>query len=423
MESLATDVDFRNPESAVNAASARQTFARSLQALFWVALMLGASGAAYRIAPDNFERYVWAAIDLTLVGAYLTRSDLIALAMRNKLLLSWSALAIVSSLWSLSPTVSVYHGLQLFMTVSFGLLFALRFNRVTALKLLYVALLLAAVLALVLNLAMPLQTTGWQGAWMGGFSHKNTLGGAMALLLVTAVCLWLSGHWRVVTGAGIILAGLLLMLSRSGTALLAVVVSLSPLPMVAALRQGRGAFAAVAGILSFAAAGGAAYFGFLDIDPVSTTLAFLGKDDTLTGRTVLWDLGTQAFQSRPLLGHGFKGYWEGELAGVQNLRFLIGSDVSIFHNNFMEVAVAFGLIGPIMLVAGLLQALGRSVAIFATSLSYTAAWPLSFTLLCVCMCISENPLFHNHSFLQFLLAFAIARTDPQPCDMDRRSRG
>ena len=149
-------------------------------------------------------------------------------------------------------------------------------------------------------------------------------------------------------------------------------------------------------------------------DPVAAVLGSVGKDATLTGRTVLWDFGWEAFLERPWFGYGFHAYWESEKTSVLLLRYVMQQDLEIFHNNFVEVAVAFGIWGPALLLMGIVAAFYRSLGEFFATRSLSALWSALFVIFVVSLSFAENPLFNNHGFLQALFVVAMAARDPRP---------
>lgn len=378
--------------------------------LVWIGFLVLASGAGTRLGLSNGERLGWLCVDAIVVGQLLSRPQFVASTLRHRLLLSWGALACLSAIWSAVPMVSVYHGLQLLMTIIAGLMFSASAGLERIVRIVFLALLATALMSLAFNILAPQQSTGWQGAWMGAFAHKNTLGSMMALLILTSIVLLLADWRPTVSLVGLGLGLFLLVMSRSGTAMIATVVTVGVILPFAFLRRRLSAVPVVVGILMMSVAAVVAVIGFAGLDLTALLLDSVGKDPTLSGRSMLWDFGIDAFLQRPLYGYGFKGWWEGETTTVLLLRFANGSDLWLFHNNFIEVAVAFGFIGPVLLAAGLLWALMRSVAFAASARSSVDIWPLGFILLLVFQTLSENPLFHNHSTLQFLFAAAASAT-------------
>ncbi|NJM35460.1 MAG: hypothetical protein HC850_12965 [Rhodomicrobium sp.] len=146
-------------------------------------------------------------------------------------------------------------------------------------------------------------------------------------------------------------------------------------------------------------------------DPVAAVLGGVGKDATLTGRTVLWEFGWNAFMDYPLHGHGYKGYWMSQQTTVLLLRYVMQQDLIHFHNDFVETAVAFGIWGPLLLVAGLFAAFRRACLEFLYRRSVTALWSGLFVMFIITYATAENLLFVNHGFLQVVFVMASAARD------------
>ena len=151
------------------------------------------------------------------------------------------------------------------------------------------------------------------------------------------------------------------------------------------------------------------YFG---TDPIDFLLDLVGKDRTLTGRTLLWDMAEQAIEERPWLGFGYKGYWADRPAEMLQLLSSFGlQQVPYFHNNYLEVAVAFGVIGPILLILGILIALFRTLRGALTATQAIEIWPLLIVIATIIKTFVENPLVWNHGIwhVLFIVAAVIRR--------------
>ena len=100
---------------------------------------------------------------------------------------------------------------------------------------------------------------------------------------------------------------------------------------------------------------------------VENFLGSLGKDATLTNRTIIWEAGIRAAQERPWLGMSFEGFWRDSSGEAQTLNEIdskpFGTKLS-FHNAYIEVWVALGYIGLGSLI----------VALFWTYLTTVFGW-------------------------------------------------
>jgi exopolysaccharide production protein ExoQ len=360
------------------------------------------------------ERYVWGLADLFVVAWILLHpGQVLVYARRNKILICWGLLACLSMSWSLKSIPSLYYGVQLLFTILMGFLLCTVQTRSRLIKLLFLALLPTQLLSFYIELAAPHLAPGFPGG--GAFTHKNVLGSFMLLQIINSLCLFALGWRPLLTGIGFLMAAVLLVMSGSASSLLiAVLITGGLLPMALLYRANVNFARACIGIACIIAVAAAVLILVSGYDPVKAVLGSVGKDATLTGRTVLWDFGWQAFLDRPWLGHGFRAYWESEKTTVLLLRYVMQQDLQIFHNNFVEVAVAFGVWGPALLLLGIIAAFHRSVMEFLTTRSLSALWSALFAIFVVSLSFAENPLFNNHGFLQVLFVIAMAARDRPP---------
>jgi O-antigen ligase len=81
-------------------------------------------------------------------------------------------------------------------------------------------------------------------------------------------------------------------------------------------------------------------------------LLALGRDPTLTGRTLLWDWGVKAWLERFYLGWGFLGYFESNsyFSLQMNYDVFDNYEVPHFHNSYIQTLVDFGVVGAGLLL-------------------------------------------------------------------------
>lgn len=389
----------------------RENFIRAACFIF----LLWASTGLRALLPAAFagERYVWALADFCVVVWFLRYpGQVFAYARRHQVLIGWGLLACLSMVWSLTPSLSLYYGLQLLFTILMGFLLCRVQTRTGLIQLLFLALLPTQLLSFYINLAAPHLAPGFPGG--GAFTHKNVLGSFMLLQIINSLCLFALGWRPVLTAIGFLMAAALVVMSGSASSLLiAVIITGGLVPMALLYRANVNSARASAGLICMIIAVVVAGILISGYDPVKAVLGSVGKDATLTGRTVLWDFGWQAFLDRPWLGFGFRGYWESEKSTVLILHYVMQQDLQIFHNNFVEVAVAFGIWGPALLLLGIALAFHRSVMEFLATRSMSALWSVLFVIFVVSLSFAENPLFNNHGLLQALFVVALAARDPR----------
>lgn len=369
---------------------------------FWILFLFAAAGGFSRY--QALERAAWLCADLAAILAFLSRPERYTIAvLRNWALFSWPALAILSWSWSLSPTLSAYHGVQLLLTMVVGIVLLQRFGLMDTAKMLFWAILVAELLSLALALGSPSVGMSLTGDWQGIFTHKNSLGSTSVLMFSTAAVLFWSGYRRATTLAATLLAVFLVYRSHSATSMLLLIISagallvlvprnpnLVPPGLLASLGLAALSVLLLAWVLS-------------STDPLSLVLDKLGKDPTLTGRTTLWTFGLEIFRQHPILGVGYKAYWDSPATSSEYLKYFVAQDLWFFHNNFLEVAVALGIVGLSAFLAGIAAA---AVVIYRRATlvgGAESAWSILIFLYLLSLAGVEYPLFVNHNLRQVLL--------------------
>lgn len=379
-----------------------------------VAFFVGTSGALYWTGIASPERYVWLLADAALLIWILRHPHrLLALARDNRMFLSWALLAMVSAAWSLSPWVSFYQGTQLLLTILLAVALGSEGGGMRLQRQLFVALSICQVLTLVALVLRPRQAIGLDGTWAGAFHHKNTLGSCMALQIITGLSLLLSGWRRIPVLITTAVAAVMLLRSASGASAVMLAVALLPLPLALCFRASPRLAGLVLGSGLLLMAIAFAVLAVSGTDPVALILEPLGKDATLTGRTILWHFGIEAFAERPMLGHGYRGYWEASTTAVFHLRTAIGQELWHFHNNVIESLVSFGVLGPIAIFSGLAVATTRTIRAFAATGAWPPFWALQVVVAITVSSLAENVLIVNHGFLQVLLVAVVVATTRQ----------
>lgn len=374
-----------------------------LERVFWGIFIFAAAGG-FSSHFTAMERVSWLLADAVVVAlVLLSPAVYFALIWRSFPVVIWALIAIGSFMWSLSPTVSVYHGVQLLLTILMGFALIARLGTTGLAHVVYYALGISVVLSL-LVIALSLRgSLGTDGAWQGIYTHKNVLGRTLVLMIITAfyfvmtkqrpmfnlfVCLVCIGalikteSMTSVTIFAAVFAFLIFSLSLNSR----IMTRLTP-----------------ALFISGAAALGLAIV-LVNFSLVEAYLESTDKDLTFTGRTVLWDFAVDAFQRQPMLGYGFKGYWESVVTTRDYLHFYVGQRLWFFHNNFLEVAVAFGIVGLVFFVWTLLIVYFRAFYSIITNPNPINIWVTCILIQIGALTLSENPLFENHGLFQVLFA-------------------
>ena len=272
-----------------------------------------------------------------------------------------AGLALVSTLWSFAPDLTLRRAFALLLTTVAACALAARLDWLGMARAIAGSFTLLALGSVLVALALPhvgKMDVLFPGAWRGLWSDKNALGDYMALgvcacLGAAAIDRRLRGAWA---GAAV-LCLLLVVLSTSKTSLVSLAAGLGALGAVAlAKRSPAAATAAAFTVGALALAGGLAVV----LKPHLLS-DLLGRNITLTGRTVIWETVLRRIAERPVTGFGYGVVWTdasgwGPLAWIAKEAHFVPHHA---HNSWLEAELDLGYAGLGLLVLFAAQTLLR----------------------------------------------------------------
>ena len=323
------DVSFRVAEASGSSASHRITVA--LMAILWVVLI-------FNRLPSVF-----------------------AIAQRNKLIVALPLLALLSSVWSQNPRQTLVSG-SIFLVFT---IFALYVGSTLGARGQFELLMLTAAVALPISIALAVLVPGMGAsghAWRGIFAHKQNCAAVATILLVTALHWDASGMFQKtlrVSCAAMCCVMIVMSQSRTGwaLALLALLLSAS-LWMLQKLRARDGIFLCLWIASAFAAA---AYFIYSN---AALLLPAVGKDATLSERTIIWSAAWATIGQHPLLGYGYGAFWAGLQGASLNMVLLAGWVLQQSQNGFLDLWLQVGVGGVVITALITVRAVWNAVHCF-----------------------------------------------------------
>jgi len=338
---------------------------------------------------------------LTLVAFRF--APVFSLAQRLKLVLAFPLLAIVSFAWSVEPQQSIVSGGILFIFTVFAIYLASRFQFHRQLD--FIMLLGGVCLTLSIALALLVPSVGLTPlGWRGMFGHKQLCAATSILFLVTALHWKCLGAYQNMFRAAFILMSLLLIVtsrSRTGWALALVALFLSGALWLLQRVPQKQALLVILAALPIAAA---ALYALYLLSP--TLLTSVGKDSTLSQRTVIWAAAWQAALQRPILGFGFAAFWKGLYGPSQAIVLIAGWGLQQAQNGFLDIWLGIGLVGLALLLLIIAQAFRNAAHCFHSALhpSYVR-WCVVVIACTVLYNIGESSMgLVNLNWFLFLLA-------------------
>ncbi len=263
------------------------------------------------------------------------------------LLLLPPVLFITSSFWSTEPIKSALYG----SVVLFNMIFVLVLRKLVPpqklLPMIIWTLLIQVIASIILyflgfeivHYLDPAQRVNLLGGqpMRGLFNHKITAGFYCAIGAVLAFINF-RGLLRFMA-VGTFLFLVLLSGSAIGFSMFLIGITLTGLIRLAGVTGARPHLLLIISFFAILALGFCAYLWAQDV------LAWLGRDPTLTGRTILWRWGIDVALERPISGWGYLGYIGSGYAD-EIARFIAEFEtyaVPHFHDSYIQLAVESGL--------------------------------------------------------------------------------
>ena len=332
---------------------------------------------------------------------------------RTPLLVLLLLVAAASVFWSVAPTGTAQRAIALVLTTLFGVALGARWRWSELVEIIAIAFACMALLSLVVGMVDPSigrMTDLFPGAWRGVWVEKNMFGALMAIAALTfAAAAMFHPRRALLWWAMVVLAILLLGLSTSRTAIIALAFGGAGLGLTLLTR--RGPVTAIGAIW----VAGLGLIGLTVLITVFPDMLFaaLGKDATLTGRTQIWAEIWRLIQLRPLLGYSYDAVWTdtslwGPLRWVtKELQFT----PSHAHNSWLEQWLGLGEVGLAVWVMLYVSTMAKAVRAVFTDGGALLAFP--FMLVYSLMSLTESiTLIYNDIHWVLFVAYAVRLSIP-----------
>ncbi|MBW4433136.1 MAG: O-antigen ligase family protein [Pelatocladus maniniholoensis HA4357-MV3] len=346
---------------------------------------------------------------------FLFWQDAIAIINRNKVLFILTALAYFSFLWSDFPDYTFLNSRDILMMTNFGLYFAIRFSLKEQIKLVTYTLLIGMFLSLVFVYVFPGIGRHWvdhPGAWKGVYGHKNYLGSMMVLSSLAFLSL-AKDTLLIYRISGLALSLIFMIFSTSRTSL---VISFILILIIMFYKQfrWRGKVSVIyidIGILILGCVSLLIFTYWVEL------ITGLGRDPTITGRTIIWNVALTRLMERPFLGYGRGAFWAPKSNYAIEASQAIGTGwvPPHGHNGFIDTALDVGLIGLALFLFCYFMTFAKALKLGYASKKAEDIWPLIYLIFLAINNVTESCLLYlpNLYWVLFMtISFTISKTKP-----------
>ena len=316
-------------------------------------------------------------------------------------------LALASVCWSDNPLPTIRRATSLASCVLFGLYLGRTYGLRGAIAMAGRCAVFLGVLSVAAFVAVPKvgreTALGYENAMRGVFSQKNPMAECM-LLGVSCYCYRLLDEGAKLKHlAALLLLLVCIALGRSATSL-----GIAVLVLMATCFMATGTWPRLRLMLCFGVGWAVLAVVMLAIVAPDMMMALSGRDATLTGRGPLWHEVLHVIAQRPLLGHGYAGFWNGESRDVRYLWLRAGWEAPDSHNGYLDVLVELGVAGLAAFVFMWGRVIVRGVQSVRAGSLREARWVVLFMLINVVLNLDEGPMPYPNGFTMMMPAALLA---------------
>jgi exopolysaccharide production protein ExoQ len=334
--------------------------ARPPIAIVWLVFFVSVTAVLLGAAGNAAGAYIFLGLWVVLGGFYVRVS---ARALTSSgIIWLFPGFALLSALWSQTMGGTLRYGAELVSTVGCALLAAALLTPRQLISALMCCLLVIAIVSIAFGRTHVDPMSG-VASFVGVFAQKNELAFFVSLMLLGSLATMLDKAqpigFRLLGFLALGVEAPLLVMTGSGaseiTAVVASGVLIANLFVSRLSRFGRARLFFACVVIMLPAL---ALVGLADDGVHYFIVKVMGKDMTLTGRTVLWEHAAILIPSHPLLGVGFQAFWrqnEVEAESLWNQFHILGRSGFHFHNTYIEATIELGYIGAAVLAATVLS--------------------------------------------------------------------
>ncbi len=356
---------------------------------------IGGTETSPGLIPDivlTISRYfIW--ITSTIIIGFNWKKALF-IASRDKILWILIAMILLSFIWSDNKISTLLDSRDIWQMTSFALYFATRFSLKEQVKLVALTFAIGALLSIIVSIGLPSigkHGADHPGAWKGIYDYKNTFGSMMVISCFTFLLLpseQAKNLWYKWLGLGLSIT--MILLSTSKTSLVISFLLLSFIYFYRNFRW-RGKISILISDIMIMVLGCIATLIFVNW---LTILTSLGRDPTLSGRTILWNYIFSKIQENPWLGYGRGAFWApstshgGQAGGLVGTSFIAPHA----HNGFLDLGLDVGFIGISLFLISLIPAFVCALKRAYATKQSEEIWPLAFLTFLVMNNMTESYL-------------------------------
>lgn len=375
--------------------------------------MAGAFGMVADTGPSSRVHSVLSLVCYTIVLATILFSgrSVLRTCLQNRIVFALPALAVMSIVWSQFPGRTALYALFIALNTVFALYLVARFRPDQQMSLILLTGAVAIILSILLVVAYPKAGIDMKEAgghpWEGLYPHKNVAAMLTLLLLFPVFSIRVKTiGMRLLRVAYVIFSLFLIVMTTSRTGWL---LTAGLLPIAALLPkirriQARDLLLILLGVLTLSAIVVPLVYSYS-----ADILKLLGKDPTLTGRTIIWKAVITSAMKRPFLGYGYYAFWNG-FKGESINTALAAGDLALGNaeNGILQLWLELGLVGVVILGLYLFRTCRNAAIAFRSDAPRYVDWYVMILLFTLLSLVDGGKFFFPHALYWMLFVMADA---------------
>lgn len=312
----------------------------------------------------------------------------------------------LSVLWSAVPERSFDFVLIMVLIAGFGYWLVVRFPVRQIIGMLAVMFSIGTVVQLTLITFLPHYAVLDDG-WTGLTKNRNVFGRSVSLAILVLLLAWRVfpryrvAIWVMIAGNAVMIAN-----ANSKTSLVASLAAPGLFAIFTFFRARRTLYGAVAVSMTIAA-GIVAYLTAINLGNISETL---DRAPDLSGRTPIWSAVWPEVFKRPVVGYGWRGFYNLDFTGPAfEVHRRLGRVLPHSHDALLDALLEVGIVGATLMVLIVVRLFIRGARVIRYYRGATGMLPLLVAAYTVLVSITEYGVFTTDiQFLVFVVAVLAA---------------
>jgi O-antigen ligase len=325
------------------------------------------------------------------------------LMLRQKAVLAFAILALLSTAWSQTPSITFRKATALFVFMAFAWFFAEYYPPTDQMRLILALGVIMALASIAWVIVLPQYGISPGGEWKGVFGQKNFLGSTMFFLFAgLPFCRLSNGRQLLTMALQAIVPAALIILSQSRTAwtMTAVLIAVRVFgPLMTRTRREA---------LPFMLYGLGLGIVVVIIN-LAVILPLFGRDLTLTGRTREWAVIFPFALKHFWLGYGYQGFWTGTSGDSGSVNSTLNTAMNTADNGYLELMLELGVVSIGLLLVVLIACVRDFLGLLRrSSVPLIAYWYVGLILAIFVGSFTEDMILMPMRIIPFMFVLACA---------------